>query len=101
MDLTYPDEAESFRVEIREWLEENLPPGWFDPGFAMSEEERQAFNQTWTEKLFKGGWICAGWPEEYGGSGRLERGVHQGQRPDARRLLRRHPGRTDLAAVGH
>jgi alkylation response protein AidB-like acyl-CoA dehydrogenase len=69
MDLTYPDEAESFRVEIREWLEENLPPGWFDPGFAMSEEERQAFNQTWTEKLFKGGWICAGWPEEYGGKG--------------------------------
>jgi len=69
MDLTYPEEAESFRVEIREWLEENLPSGWFDPGFTMSQEEHAAFNQTWTETLFKGGWICAGWPEEYGGKG--------------------------------
>ena len=69
MDLTYPEEAESFRVEIREWLEENLPSGWFDPGFTMSKEEHAAFNQTWTETLFKGGWICAGWPEEYGGKG--------------------------------
>ena len=69
MDLTYPEEAESFRIEIREWLEENLPTGWFDPGFTMSTEERAAFNQNWTETLFKGGWICAGWPEEYGGKG--------------------------------
>jgi hypothetical protein len=29
MDLTYPAEAESFRAEIRAWLEENLPTGWF------------------------------------------------------------------------
>jgi len=32
MDLTYPAEAESFRKEIRTWLEENLPEGWFEPG---------------------------------------------------------------------
>ena len=33
MDLTYPPEAEAFRDEIRAWLEENLPEGWFDDGF--------------------------------------------------------------------
>ena len=32
MDLTYPAEAEEFRTEIRSWLEENLPAGWFDEG---------------------------------------------------------------------
>lgn len=69
MDLTYPQEAEAFRVEIRAWLEENLPKGWFEPGFKMTPEERKAFNDGWTEKLFAGGWICAGWPKEYGGKG--------------------------------
>ena len=69
MDLTYPPEAESFRKEIRTWLEENLPAGWFEPGFSMTTDERQEFNETWTKKLFAGGWICAGWPVEYGGKG--------------------------------
>src|SRR5579862_1726360 len=27
VDLSYPPEAEAFRVEIRAWLEENLPAG--------------------------------------------------------------------------
>jgi alkylation response protein AidB-like acyl-CoA dehydrogenase len=69
MDLTYPPEADSFRKEIRTWLEENLPQGWFEPGFSMTKDERQEFNETWTAKLFAGGWICAGWPVEYGGKG--------------------------------
>jgi hypothetical protein len=69
MDLTYPPEADSFRKEIRAWLEENLPAGWFEPGFSMTKDERQHFNETWTAKLFAGGWICAGWPVEYGGKG--------------------------------
>jgi alkylation response protein AidB-like acyl-CoA dehydrogenase len=69
MDLTYPPEAEEFRKEIRAWLEENLPAGWFDEGFEMTPEERAAFNDEWTTKLFDGGWICATWPEEYGGKG--------------------------------
>ena len=69
MDLTYPQEAEAFRAEVRVWLEENLPPDWFTPGFSMSDDERKAFNQTWTDTLFAGGWICAGWPVEYGGKG--------------------------------
>lgn len=69
MDLTYPPEADSFRKEIRTWLEENLPSGWFEPGFTLTKDERQRFNETWTAKLFAGGWICAGWPIEYGGKG--------------------------------
>ena len=69
MDLNYPADAEEFRREIRQWLVDNLPPGWGEPGFEMSAEERKAFNDGWPAKLFAGGWICATWPKEYGGKG--------------------------------
>ena len=67
MELSYPPEAEAFRKEIRSWLEENLPDGWFDPGVELSAAERRAFNEEWPKRLYEGGWICASWPEEYGG----------------------------------
>lgn len=69
MNLTYPSDAEAFRSEIRSWLEEQLPDGWFDEGFAMTSEERKRFNEEWVTKLYDGGWICASWPTEYGGKG--------------------------------
>ena len=69
MDLTYPPEAEAFRLEVRTWLEENLPAGWGTPGHSMTSDERQSFNTEWTKRLSEGGWICASWPEEYGGRG--------------------------------
>jgi alkylation response protein AidB-like acyl-CoA dehydrogenase len=69
MDLKYPPEAEQFRKEIRSWLEDNLPDGWFDEDFELRGEERERFNREWPGKLFEGGWICAGWPREYGGKG--------------------------------
>ncbi|HUY23008.1 MAG TPA: acyl-CoA dehydrogenase family protein [Acidimicrobiales bacterium] len=69
MDLTYPPEAEAFRTEVRAWLEDNLPEGWFDPGTRPSGAEREAFNARWIRTLHEGGWICASWPTEYGGKG--------------------------------
>jgi alkylation response protein AidB-like acyl-CoA dehydrogenase len=69
MDLTYSPEAEAFRLVIRSWLVEHLPDGWFDEGFSMTPEERQAFNAAWIPQLYEGGWICASWPAEYGGKG--------------------------------
>ena len=69
MDLSYPPETEPFRAEIRQWLVDNLPEGWGTPGFSLSKEEKKAFNEDWTAKLFAGGWICASWPKEYGGKG--------------------------------
>jgi hypothetical protein len=69
MDLTYPPEAEAFRLEIRAWLKDNLPQGWFDEGVELTAEQRSEFARTWNEKLNEGGWICASWPTEYGGKG--------------------------------
>ena len=69
MELNYAPEDEAFRAEIRSWLHANLPKGWFESGFEMSNEERKKFNDEWPNKLFEGGWICATWPKEYGGKG--------------------------------
>jgi len=69
MDLNYPPEAEAFRLEIRSWLHDNLPKGWFEEGFELTPEQRIEFANTWNEKLHEGGWICASWPTEYGGKG--------------------------------
>jgi alkylation response protein AidB-like acyl-CoA dehydrogenase len=69
MDLAYPPEAESFRAEVRAWLQSHLPEGWFELGFEMSATERVAFQESWAQSLYAGGWICASWPTEYGGKG--------------------------------
>ncbi|MGH9294715.1 MAG: acyl-CoA dehydrogenase family protein, partial [Acidimicrobiales bacterium] len=69
MDLSYPPEAEAIRIEVRAFLEENLPEGWGGPGFSMTAEERESFTAGWTKKLAEGRWICASWPVEYGGRG--------------------------------
>ncbi len=69
MDLTYPAEAEAFRIDVREWLHANLPEGWFDDGFEMTPAERETFNRDWPAKMVEGGWYCATWPTEYGGKG--------------------------------
>jgi alkylation response protein AidB-like acyl-CoA dehydrogenase len=75
MDLIYPAEAETFRSEIRAWLQANLPEGWFrsdgevDEEFELNKEEKVQFQKDWTSRLFEGGWICASWPQEYGGKG--------------------------------
>ena len=107
MDLTYPADAEEFRAEIRGWLEDNLPEGWFDDDFSMTTEERRKFQEEWTHKLFDGGWICASWPKEYGGKGLsimesvvLNEEFARAGAPAARRLLRRHARRSDDPAMG-
>ena len=69
VDLSYPPEAEEFRDVIARWLHDNLPEGWGEPGFSLTPEEKKAFNEKWTAKLFDGGWICASWPTQYGGKG--------------------------------
>ena len=69
MDLTYPPEAEEFRAEIRAWLVENLPDGWFDDGLKMTPEEKAKFNEEWARKLYEADGICASRPEQEGGKG--------------------------------
>ena len=72
----------------------------------MTPEEKAAWNEQWTTTLFEGGWICATWPEEYGGKGLttmqgvvLAEEFARAKAPDARRLLRRHARRARPSSV--
>jgi alkylation response protein AidB-like acyl-CoA dehydrogenase len=68
MDLNFTPEEQSFREEIRAWVERHLPPD-------ISHKVRNALEltrddlQRWARILGKKGWLGAGWPREFGGPG--------------------------------
>ena len=70
MDLRDTPEQAAFRVDVRNWLEANLPEGWRE-GVREPEEmgERVAFLKRWQRALYDGGWAGLDWPEEFGGRG--------------------------------
>ena len=70
MDFNYSSEDESFRKELRGWLEKNIkdaPPA----RDVLSEEGPGAWQNSvkWHQKLDEGKWIGISWPKEYGGRG--------------------------------
>ena len=70
MDLGFTHEEESFRQEVRSWLEANLPQSWRLAGKGgYREEEDTDLQREWQRKLYEGGWLKLGWPKEAGGRG--------------------------------
>jgi alkylation response protein AidB-like acyl-CoA dehydrogenase len=72
MDLTYSSEDESFRGEVRAWLEDNLRGEFAGVrGMGGPGREHEAFEErvAWDRHLAASGWTCLGWPAEYGGRG--------------------------------
>ena len=69
MDFRETSEQQAFRLEVRAWLQKNLPPGCGNPGFRGPEtaDERMAFTREWQGTLYKGGWAGLSWPTEFGG----------------------------------
>jgi alkylation response protein AidB-like acyl-CoA dehydrogenase len=66
MDLTFTDEQETFRAEVRGWLEANRPTQAFAPYYT---ERGLAEHLEWEQRLFKAGYAAPGWPKEAGGLG--------------------------------
>jgi alkylation response protein AidB-like acyl-CoA dehydrogenase len=71
MDFTFTPAEEQFRLELRQWLEDNLPPGWGKPGYQYPRtyEEWSAVRRQWDRTLFAGGYAGLAWPPAYGGRG--------------------------------
>jgi len=71
VDFRLSPTEEAFRLEVRDWLRRNLPPGWGQPGFVPPEEpaEKVALARRWQQTLAAGGWAGIHWPREYGGRG--------------------------------
>ncbi|MBW1641536.1 MAG: acyl-CoA dehydrogenase family protein [Deltaproteobacteria bacterium] len=72
MDFGFTKEQEAFRLEVREYIEKEMPQKWEALGYTVWEEtdESWAITQEWNRKLGAKGWLALTWPEEYGGLGR-------------------------------
>ena len=71
MNITFTQQEEGFRQEIRDFLGEELPDDWDPLGQpGHSAKERQAFSRGMSKRLADKGWLTLAWPEEYGGQGR-------------------------------
>src|SRR5262245_3794136 len=71
MDLKFPPEAESFRADVRAFLDAQLPAGWRGLG-ALDRPEAEAFTSEWRHTCAEHGMIGLTWPREYGGQGRTK-----------------------------
>lgn len=72
MDLTYSDEDQAFRAEVRGWLAEHLTGEWAalrGLGGAGRDHEAHDERLAWNRLLAEHGWTCVGWPTEHGGRG--------------------------------
>jgi alkylation response protein AidB-like acyl-CoA dehydrogenase len=72
VDLTYSDEDQAFRAEVRGWLEEHLTGEWAElRGLGGAGRDHEAHDErvAWNRLMAEHGWTCVGWPEEHGGRG--------------------------------
>jgi alkylation response protein AidB-like acyl-CoA dehydrogenase len=68
MDFAWSAEEETFRGEIREFLQAELPEGWGMTQFWDPDDDAQfAFAHAFTQKLGRKNWLAVSWPHEYGG----------------------------------
>ena len=68
MDLSFSNEQENFRKEVRNFLRDNLKPNISSKmklGILLSKDEIESWHNTLNEK----GWLAGSWPKKYGGQG--------------------------------
>ena len=72
MKISFSPEDEQFRAEVATWLEENLTGEFEQLRFRGGPGDEHMFpeeRKKWEQHMAKAGWLCVGWPEEYGGRG--------------------------------
>jgi alkylation response protein AidB-like acyl-CoA dehydrogenase len=69
MDFHLTPEEETFRDEVRSWLQRHLPEGWPDRLPYTNETEKTQFLKDWQRKLGEAKLAGIAWPKEYGGRG--------------------------------
>ena len=68
MDLGFSAAEETFREEVRSWLEINLPPKWRHRGIGgYREDAEERIQREWQRRLYEAGWLKLAWPLEAGG----------------------------------
>lgn len=71
MDFKFTPEEEAFRQEVKDWLKQELPPGWGRFGGGGEEDSDETFveSKRLRRRLAERGWLTMAWPKEYGGLG--------------------------------
>ncbi len=67
MDFEFSEEQNKFRQEVRDFLEDEMKQGTFQPS---CDAWIQGYSPEFTKKVAQKGWIGLTWPKEYGGQGR-------------------------------
>jgi alkylation response protein AidB-like acyl-CoA dehydrogenase len=69
MDFKFTEDEEVFRLEVRQWLKQEIPQKWIelDPGIWEETEESWALAREFQRKLGQKGWLAPSYPKEYGG----------------------------------
>ena len=69
MDLSLTPELKNFQDEVRTWFDEHLVGEFAEHrgvGFSWDDAAWDV-RMAWDKELSAGGWLCIGWPKEYGG----------------------------------
>ncbi|HXZ30469.1 MAG TPA: acyl-CoA dehydrogenase family protein [Dehalococcoidia bacterium] len=64
MDFSFTEEQNKFRLEVRDFLEEEIKNGYWEP---TCDAWIQGFDPEFTKRVAQKGWIGLTWPKEYGG----------------------------------
>src|SRR6266478_3579055 len=69
-EVTYTEEQQRFRAEVRAWFEANVPPGITrEPAAAAESYENYQMRRELGRKLGGKGWLFPTAPKQYGGGG--------------------------------
>ena len=89
---------DSFRLETRDWLENNCPESmrkpmktaddgcWGGRNFKFKSDDQKL----WMDRMGKKGWTAPEWPTEYGGGG-LSKAQHKILKEEMSRIKARSP----------
>jgi alkylation response protein AidB-like acyl-CoA dehydrogenase len=66
MDFGFTEEQNKFRQGVRNFLEEEMKKGYWEPA---CDAWIQGFDPEFTKRVAQRGWIGLTWPKEYGGQG--------------------------------
>ncbi len=67
MDLNYSTEEETFRQQVRGWLDKNIPAKLREKVLRYEELGKEDLLR-WHRVLAKQGWVAPSWPAEWGGT---------------------------------
>lgn len=66
MEFEFPAEAEQFRAELVEFMEQELPEWW--RGLFKDDDRVYPYTREFCMKLAERNWLTMSWPKEYGGA---------------------------------